>query len=101
LEKLLTSPDETLRIDAAEALARLGSQPGMSALLRTTYHHDATLRRQAAAALGGVFAGPQRAEFSAAQLQEATVELQRLLNDRGEVRRAAQASLDQIAAQTP
>jgi len=96
-ETLLTSTDDTLRIEAAEALAWRGAPSGMPALLRATYHRDPTIRRQAAAALGNVLASAQRRALPDAQKQEAIAELQRLLSDRGEVRRAAQLSLKQIA----
>ncbi|MEX2142071.1 MAG: HEAT repeat domain-containing protein [Pirellulales bacterium] len=51
LERLLTSADTSVQVEAATALARLGSPVGVRALSRLTYHHEPAIRRQAAKAL--------------------------------------------------
>ena len=94
LLSLLTSADDVLRLETAATLARHGSPEGIRALLRSTHHGDPAVRRQAAIALGVVLAqSPTRQPISDPVRQEAIAELKRLLDDKGDVRRAAAASL--------
>jgi HEAT repeat protein len=104
LESLLVSSDSGVRIDAAAALALHGSPAGARALLRLAHHQDSVIRRQAAAALGDAFqlaAPPGHALVDDSLRNAAESELVRLLDDNGDVRRAALASLQRIARDPP
>jgi HEAT repeat protein len=97
LEAILTSPDSALRLEAAASLSLLGSPHGARALLRLTHHPEPAIRRQAATALGDANANLTTGRSTRdVDHQEVIAELTRLLNDRGDVRRAAQASLQAI-----
>ena len=97
LEAILTSTDGELRLEAAAAIARLGSPQGLPALLRLTHHADPAIRRRAAVALGEIVSQqPSRHSMSDARRKEVIAELTRLLDDQGDVRRAAQASLQSL-----
>jgi HEAT repeat protein len=85
LKRLLGSADESLRVEVATALARLGDPAGPAALERLAYSTDPVVRRQAAAAMGQV---PDPA-------YKAT--LVRLLDDQYSVRLAAVDSLSKVA----
>jgi HEAT repeat protein len=99
LESLLTASDSGVRIDAAAALARHGSPAGVRALLRLSHHQDPVVRRHAAVSLGDAFqlAEPSKNSLLDDSLRNAAMgELVRLLDDNGDVRRAALASLQRI-----
>jgi len=89
LERLLGTADESMRVEAALALARLGDPAGPPALERLAYSTDPTVRRQAATAMGQV---PNPA-------YKAT--LIRLLDDRYSIRLAALESLSKVAGDEP
>jgi HEAT repeat protein len=93
LTAILTSADSELRLEAAAALARLGSTQGIQALLRITHHPDPAIRRRAATALGDAMSRSSHQPIDDALRQEATAELTRLLDDQGGVRRAAEMTL--------
>jgi HEAT repeat protein len=104
LESLLTASDSGVRIAAAAALARHGSPAGVRAILRLCHHQDSVVRRQAAAALADAFqlAEPSKNSLLDDSLRNAAVgELVRLLDDNGDVRRAALASLQRIVRDPP
>jgi HEAT repeat protein len=103
LEGLLTSTDAALVVEAAQALVALGSRSGFQALLRATYHRDPAVRRSAAASLGKMLGENDQSgkrQLAPADQREAMAELVRLLDDKGDVRRAALASLEQIARES-
>jgi HEAT repeats len=114
-EALLASPDSSLRLEAAVVLARFGSQAGWRALLRMTHHQDAAVRRRAAIALGTLseqVAGtnanandpaqpPARDGINEILRREIIGELVRLLDDHGDIRRAALTGLRQIVGELP
>lgn len=54
LQRLLNSPSETLRHEAAIALTRLGDRAGREALERMAFHADPAVRRTAAVALAEI-----------------------------------------------
>jgi HEAT repeat protein len=85
LKRLLGSADESLRVEVATALARLGDPAGPAALERLAYSTDPVVRRQVAAAMGQV---PDPA-------YKAT--LVRLLDDQYSIRLAAVDSLSKVA----
>jgi HEAT repeat protein len=85
LERLLAESDKSLRVEAAETLARLEAASGPAALERLALDDDPAIRRQAAAAMGRI--GDEAFLPS----------LMRLLDDQGGVRQTALASLAQIA----
>jgi HEAT repeat protein len=85
LKRLLGSADESLRVEVATALARLGDPAGPAALERLAYSSDPVVRRQVAAAMGQV---PDPA-------YKAT--LVRLLDDQYSIRLAAVDSLSKVA----
>lgn len=89
LRRLLGAADESLRVEAATALARLDDAAGPAALERLTYSRDPTIRRQAAAAMGQV---PDPSY---------TATLIRLLDDHSSVRLAALDSLPKVTGQQP
>jgi HEAT repeat protein len=101
LRAVLTSADNSLSLEAAVSLARLGSDEGLRALLRLIQHQDPALRRQAVSALGDVLdrANLQK-RFTDQQRREAAAELVRLLENehQGDVRRTAEASLQAIGS---
>jgi hypothetical protein len=84
LRQLLASPSETLRVDAAVALARLGDPSGPPALERLSYSNDQTVRRRVAAAMGEI-GDPTF-----------TPSLVRMLDDRQSIRLAALESLPKV-----
>ncbi|MBS0210759.1 MAG: HEAT repeat domain-containing protein [Planctomycetes bacterium] len=84
LEPLLVSPDKTLRIDVATALARLGAPSGVLALERLAADNDMDIRRQAAAAMGTVGG------------EQFTSTLVRMLDDTIGVRSAALEALPRV-----
>jgi len=85
LKRLLGTADESMRVEAALALARLGDPAGPAALERLAQSTDPVVRRQAATAMGQV---PNPA-------YKAT--LIRLLDDRYSIRLAALESLSKVA----
>lgn len=85
LRRLLGTPDESMRVEAASALARLGDPAGPAALERLASSRDPTIRRQVAVAMGQVPSPEYRAT------------LIRLLDDRYSIRLAALASLSKVA----
>jgi HEAT repeat protein len=87
LEQLLAARDGQVRVAAAEALTLLGSEAGPAALERLARDLDVAVRRQAAVAMGNL-ADPQ---FAATLVS--------LLDDHGDVRAAALASLPKVAAE--
>jgi len=89
LRSLLGSPDESMRVEAAAALARLGDPSGPAALGRLACSRDPTIRRQAAVAMGQVPSPEYRAT------------LIRLLDDRYSIRLAALESLSKVAGKDP
>jgi HEAT repeat protein len=104
LESLLTASDSGVRVEAATALARHGSPAGVRALLRLSHHQDPVVRRQSAKALGDAFQleGRSRSDLLDQSLRNAaTGELVRLLDDNGDVRRTALASLERIVHDPP
>jgi len=84
LEQLLATGHESLRTDAAIALARLGNRTGTAALERLAYSGNWEIRRQVATAMGEL-ADPAF-----------TPTLIRLLDDRQSVCRAALDSLPKV-----
>jgi len=84
LKQMLGTSSESLRVEAATALARLGDPAGPPALERLAHSSDVTVRRQAAAAMGQT---PNPA-------YQAT--LTGLLNDQYSVRLAAADSLAKV-----
>ena len=84
LRRHLTTPNESFRFEVAIALARLNDPAGLNALERLAYSTDATIRRQAAAAMG---------DFADRQFIPALIVL---LADRPNVRNAALESLRKI-----
>ena len=84
LQRLLAAPSESLRAEAALALARLGDLSGLAALDRLAYSTDSEIRRQVATALGEVGDSSSIAT------------LVHLLDDRTAVRRAALESLPRV-----
>jgi HEAT repeat protein len=104
LESLLTASDSGVRVEAATALARHGSPAGVRALLRLSHHQDPVVRRQSAKALGDAFQleGRSRSDLLDQSLRNAAIgELVRLLDDNGDVRRTALASLERIVHDPP
>lgn len=102
LEKLLLAGDHTLRAEAAKSLARLRSPRGVPALVRLTYDNDAKVRSMAASALGEILSARGNSDrHNTDERREVLGELVRLLDDRGEVRRAAMISLEKITGVTP
>jgi HEAT repeat protein len=104
LESLLTASDSGVRVEAAAALARHGAPAGLRALLRLSHHQDPIIRRQAAVALGDAFQLESASKNSLLNdsLRNAAVsELVHLLDDNGDVRRAALASLRRIVRDPP
>ncbi len=85
LEHVLDASDHRLRVDAAEALARLGKPSGPPALERLALDPDWKVRRATALAMGTIHAP----SFLPALIQ--------LLDDRPEIRHAALESLPPVA----
>jgi HEAT repeat protein len=84
LRRLLISRNESLRVEVAIALARLGDPAGPAALERLAYSNDEAVRRRVAVAMGEI----GDAGF--------TPSLVRLLDDRHSIRLAALESLPQV-----
>ena len=84
LVRLLAVPSDPLRFEVAVSLVRMGDPAGLAALERLTYSRDASVRRQAAAAMGET-ANPAFAPS-----------LVRLLDDQQSVRLAALESLPKV-----
>jgi HEAT repeat protein len=115
LEGLLSADDHTLRVVAAESLARLGSPAGFQALSRLTYDREARVCRMAATAIGNVYGGvsmkgsvipastsADKSDSLAQGYQSQFVtDLMRLLDGRAEVRRAAVLALANVTGERP
>jgi HEAT repeat protein len=84
IEALLLASDKTIRLEAAESLARLGSEKGPAALQRLALDSDPAVRRQAALVMGQL----RNPQFTPVLIQ--------LLDDQGGVCQAALVSLAQI-----
>jgi len=84
LERLLLSDHESVRVEAAGALCRLGDPSGPAALERLSYSNDKGVRRQVAASMGEI----ADATFVAS--------LVRLLDDRQSTRLAALEALPRV-----
>lgn len=89
LRRLLGSSDESMRVEAASALARLGDPTGPAALERLACSRDPTIRRQVAVAMGQL----PNPEYRATLIH--------LLDDRYSVRLAALESLSKVAGKDP
>ncbi len=96
LESLLTAGDRTLRVSVAESLSCLGSRQGPPALVRLTYDQETKIRRLAAAAMGQAAVQMRKRDIEVPR--DWPAELQRLMNDRPEVRHAAEESLRAMGA---
>jgi HEAT repeat protein len=91
LEGLLLRRDACLRLAVAETLTKCGYPSGPAALERLAYDGDPRIRRQVAEKMGRTMGRLNRRSFVAT--------LVRLLDDRHDVRKAALASLREIAPQ--
>jgi HEAT repeat protein len=86
LKRMLGSADESLRVEVAMALARLGDESGPPALERLAHSNDPIIRRQTAAAMGQVPSPVYKASLIG------------LLDDQYSIRVAALESLSKIGS---
>jgi HEAT repeat protein len=90
LRKMIGTPNESLRVEVAGALARLSDPQGYDVLQRLAYTSDPAIRRRAAYLMG-----------EAADERFVPILIQMLDDQRTNVRQAALESLPKVAGQEP